>query len=209
MSKSLITLAAVLVLACAVQAVVELTTIKPGELVAVSGPGPIGLLCAMLAKAHGARVVVLGTSGDEGRMALARQIGADRTVDVVAEDAKAVIGELTDGYGADVVFECAGVEASAALGLELVRKMGRYTQVGIFGKPIQVDLDKVVVKQVHFQGSMCHTWATWEQTMRLLAEGLIDLRPLISRRLPLGQWEDGFQGVLARQDMKVLLYPEE
>ncbi len=182
---------------------------KPGELVAVSGPGPIGLLCAMLAKAHGARVVVLGTSSDAGRMALARQIGADRAIDVQAEDAKAVVGDMTQGYGADVVIECAGVEESAAMCLDLVRKMGRYTQVGIFGHPIQADLDKVVVKQVHFQGSMCHTWATWELTMRLLAQGLIDLRPLISRRLPLGQWEDGFQGVIARRDIKVLLYPEE
>ena len=195
--------------ACALQAVVELTTIKPGDVVVVSGPGPIGLLCAMLAKTHGARLVVLGTSGDAARLALARQLGADRTVDVGSEDAKEIVAELTQGYGADVVIECAGVEASAALCLDLVRKMGHYTQVGIFGKPIQADLDKVVVKQLHFQGSMCHTWATWERTMRLLAQGLIDLRPLISRRLPLSRWEDGFQGVLARQDMKVLLYPEE
>jgi L-iditol 2-dehydrogenase len=196
-------------LACAFQAVVELTVIKPGEIVVVSGPGPIGLMCATLAKAHGARVVLLGTSGDAGRLALAQRLGVDRVVDVQAEDAKAVVADLTEGYGADAVFECAGAEASAAQCLEIVRKMGRYTQVGIFGSPVHVDLDKVVVKQLHFQGSMCHTWATWEHTMRFLAQGLIDLRPFISRRLPLSRWEEGFQGVLARQDIKVLLYPEE
>ena len=54
--------------ACALQAVVELTTIKPADVVAVSGPGPIGLMCAMLAKRHGTRVVLLGTADDAGRI---------------------------------------------------------------------------------------------------------------------------------------------
>jgi L-iditol 2-dehydrogenase len=195
--------------ACALQAVVELTVIRPGEVVVVSGPGPIGLMCTMLAKAHGARVVVLGTSGDAARMAVAKRLGADHVVDVETGDTKGIIGDLTQGYGADVVIECAGAAASAAQCLDLVRKMGRYTQVGLFGKPLSMDLDKVVVKQVHVQGSMCHTWETWERTMRFLRQGLIDLRPLITRRLALGQWEEGFQGVLAKRDLKVLLYPEE
>jgi L-iditol 2-dehydrogenase len=195
--------------ACALQAVVELTVIKPGDVVVVSGPGPIGLMCAVLAKAHGAQVVVLGTSADAGRMAIAKRLGVDHSVDVQAEDVKGIVGDLTQGYGADVVLECAGAEPSAALCLDLVRKMGWYTQVGLFGKPLTMDLDKVVVKQLHLQGSMCHTWETWERTMRFLRQDLIDLRPFISKRLPLGQWEDGFQGVLAKRDLKVLLYPEE
>jgi L-iditol 2-dehydrogenase len=195
--------------ACALQAVVELTVIEPGEVVVVSGPGPIGIMCAMLAKTRGARVVVLGTSGDANRMAVAQGLGADHIVDVETEDAKAIIGNLTQGHGADVVFECAGAEASAALCLHLVRKMGRYTQVGIFGKPLRMDLDKVVMKQLHLQGSMCHTWETWDRTLRLLRQDLIDMRPLISQRLPLSRWEEGFQSVLGKKAIKVLLYPEE
>ena len=195
--------------ACAYQAVAELTPVRPGDVAVVSGPGPIGLMCTALARRHGARVVVLGTSGDARRLALARQLGADHAVDVETEDARALVANLTGGYGADVVIECAGVEPSAGLCLELVRKMGHYTQVGIFGKPLRVDLDKVVVKQVHFQGSMCHTWRTWQRTMRFLGQGDIDLRPFITRRLPLSGWEDAFQGVLDKKDVKVLLYPEE
>jgi len=194
--------------ACAFQAVVELTTIQPGDVVVVSGPGPIGILCAMLAKAHGARVAVLGTSADANRMALARQLGADPIVDVETDDAAEIIADLTEGYGADVVLECAGVEASATRCLDLVRKMGCYTQVGIFGTPLRVDLDKVVVKQVRLQGSMCHTWRTWEHALRFLARGLVDLRPLITQRLPLIRWEEGFHSVQARQAIKVLLHPE-
>jgi len=195
--------------ACAYQAVAELTEIHAGDLVVVSGPGPIGLMCGMIARLRGGQVVLLGTSGDALRMDLGRRLGVERVVNVEAENAKEIVADMTQGYGADVVIECAGVEPSAGLCLELVGKMGHYTQVGIFGKPLRVDLDKVVVKQVRFQGSMCHTWRTWQRTMHYLGQGKVDLHPLISRRLPLSRWEDAFQGVLDRKDVKVLLYPEE
>ncbi len=195
--------------ACALQAVVELTLIEPGEVAVVAGPGPIGIMCTMLAKTRGARVILLGTSGDVDRMAVAQRLGADHVVDVETQDAREILQDLTQGYGADVVFECSGARASAELCLDVVRKMGRYTQVGIFGKPLQMDLDKVVVKQVHLQGSMCHTWQTWERTLRFLEQDLVDLRPLITNRLPLSRWEEAFQAVLAKRELKVLLYPEE
>ena len=195
--------------ACALQAVCELTVIEPGDVVAVSGPGPIGIMCALLAKMRGARVVLLGTSADADRMAIARRLGVDHLVDVENEDSKRIIADLTHGYGADVVFECAGVEASAANCLDIARKMGRYIQVGIFGAPLRMDLDQVVIKQLHLQGSMCHTWETWERTLRLLSQDLIDLHPLISERMGLSRWEEAFQSVLAKKGVKFLLYPEE
>ena len=111
-------------------------------------------------------------------LVLGRRLGVDDTINVAAEDAKKIVADITHGYGADVVIECAGARPSASLCLELVRKMGYYTQVGIFGKPLEIDLDKVVIKQLHFQGSMCHTWETWERTMRFLRQDIIDLHPL-------------------------------
>jgi L-iditol 2-dehydrogenase len=194
--------------ACAVQAVLELTTIRAGEVVAVSGPGPVGLMCAMIAKAHGARVVLIGTTEDAARLELGRSIGADLALRVEDGNVLDAVRELTHGYGADVVLECSGAHASAALCLELVRKMGSYTQVGIFGSPFQVDLDKVVLKQLRMQGSICHSWQTWDTTLRLLGDGIFNLRPLISNRLPLSRWEDAFQGVIRGTETKVLLYPE-
>jgi L-iditol 2-dehydrogenase len=141
-------------------------------------------------------------------MALSKSFGVDATVNVSAEDPREIIKQLTQGYGADAVLECAGAPASAAMCLDLVRKMGRYTQVGIFGAPLQIDLDKVVLKQVRFQGSICHTWETWDRTMRLLGDGAFDLRPLISNRLPLSRWNEAFQGVINKTETKVLLHPE-
>ena len=187
----------------------ELTEILPGDVAVVSGPGPIGLMCLLLAKAHGARVVVLGTSADSTRMEIALQLGADAVVNVEREDVRAVIDDLTEGYGADVVLECAGANASVNQCLDAVKKLGRYTQVGLFGVPVEIDLDQIVKKQLRMQGSMCHTWETWDRTLSFLGQGLVDLRPLISEKLPLSRWEEGFDKIINREAMKILMWPEE
>ena len=81
--------------------------------------------------------------------------------------------------------------------------------MGIFGAPIRVDLDAVVIKQLRLQGSICHTWQTLERTMAFLASGAIDLAPLISARLRLTRWQEAFDGVIARRLIKTLLYPAD
>ena len=194
-------------LACALQAVFELTEILAGDVVVVSGPGPIGLMCLLLARARGARVVVLGTSDDGVRLALASQLGAELAVDAQSERVQEIIDEFTDGCGADVVLECAGVGASARQCVQLVRKLGRYTQIGLFGEPVPMDLDEIVKKQVRFQGSICHSWETWRRTMSLLGRGVVDLDPLITDRLPLSRWEEGFAKIANSDGCKILLYP--
>ena len=195
-------------LACVYQAVVEITEIKAGELVVVTGPGPIGLMALLRAKVRGARVMVLGTGADAVRLRCARSLGADIVLDVEREDAAAIVADLTGGYGADVALECSGA-AGAAQCLELLKKEGSYTQVGIFGVPIQVNLDAVVIKQLCVQGSICHTWQTWERTMAFLESGAINLVPLISTRLPLTRWQEAFDGVMAKRSIRTFLYPDD
>ena len=109
----------------------------------------------------------------------------------------------------DVVLECTGANASVNQCIDLAKKLGRYTQIGLFGKPVQIDMDRLVTKQLRLQGSICHTWGTWDRTLSFLGQGLIDLRPLISAKLPLGRWEEGFRKVINREGAKILLYPEE
>ena len=194
--------------ACAVQAVVELTEILPGEVVVISGPGPIGLMCAMLAGMRGARVVMLGLSADGDRMEIARRVGAGTVVDVETEDPKEIVRDLTGGYGADVVIECTGANTAVTQGLELIKKLGRFTQVGLFGRPVQIDMDRIVTKEIRLQGSICHNWGTWERTMSYLEQDAFDLHPLISEKLPLIRWEEGFNRVINREGVKTLLSPD-
>ncbi len=88
-------------LACCVHGVLELAGVTPGDVAVLSGPGAIGLLCMQVAKAAGATLVVIGTAADEGRLDLARRLGADHTIVAGRDDIAGFVKELTDGVGAD------------------------------------------------------------------------------------------------------------
>ena len=117
--------------------------------------------------------------------------------------------EMTDNHGADVVFECAGVEASASQCLEVVRKGGCFTQIGLFGRQISIDFDKMVLKELHLQGVFSSNWRSWYRALRLVRQGHVQLKPLITHRLPLSEWRQAFELLWRHEGMKVLLLPEE
>ena len=194
-------------LACCVHGVLETTRIEPGDWVIVMGPGPIGLLALQLAKVSGGRVVVCGISSDGERLALARDLGADLAINVEKEDVSATIRDLTEGYGADVVLECSGAPKAADLGLEVVRKHGTYTQIGLFGQRIQLDFQKIAVKELKVYGSVNQQWTSWNTALKLLEKGKVQTRPLISNVLPLAKWKVAFQKYERHQGMKIVLLP--
>jgi Threonine dehydrogenase and related Zn-dependent dehydrogenases len=195
--------------ACAAHVTEDLTKINVGDIVFLSGPGPIGLLCLILLKAHGCRVIVTGTDQDAMRLDLARQLGADVIVNVSKEDPAAVVSHETGGQGADVVIECAGAEPSIATCLQVVKKLGKYIQVGIAGKKVSFDYDTIFYKQINIYGSNSHNYKTWARVMRLFAQGAVDLTPVITHKFPLSQWRQAFALCEAKTCGKVLLYYDE
>jgi len=194
-------------LACCVHAL-EMTRVEPSDTVAVVGPGAIGLLAAQVVKAAGARVILLGTSADEERLALARSLGIDVTVNVQTEDALAVVNGLTDGLGADVVFECSGAEAGAQLALSLVRRRGYFAQMGLIGRPIRWDLEQVCYKEIQVNGSFASVPSAWRKALRLMETGQVQTTPLISHTLPIEGWQEAFDLFEARKSVKILFTPE-
>ena len=194
-------------LACCVHGLYELTGVGVEELAVVTGPGAIGLLCVQLLKAAGARVVVVGTAADRGRLELARRLGAEHVVDSSAQDPAAAVAALSGGLGADLVVECSGAGAAAELGLELARKRGKYTQLGMFGRPITLDFERIAYKEIRVVGSFAQRWSAWKLALRLLAEDKVKLEPLVSDVLPLHDWQKGFEKFKSRQGLKVLLTP--
>jgi L-iditol 2-dehydrogenase len=195
--------------ACCVHAVNELTNIRGGDVVAVIGPGPIGLICAQLAKVEGAEVVVLGMTKDESRMDVARQLGARVTVDVQTQDPFDELAELTHGKGPDVVIECSGSASGTRLGLDLVRRCGQFTQVGLFGKNIELDFERVCYKELKVTGSIGSIWSAWNKALKFMEFGLIDLSPLATDILPLEEWQEGFRRFQAKEGLKIFLEPME
>jgi L-iditol 2-dehydrogenase len=194
-------------LACCVHGVIELTDIGAGEFVVVTGPGAIGLLAMQLARICGARIVVVGTEADACRLDVARSLGAEHTIEVGSGRPEDLVMDLTDGVGADVVLECSGAPAAVDVGLDLVRKQGRYTQIGLFGRPVTIDFERIAYKELRVTGSFAQRWTAWKRALTLLEMDAIRLRPLISDVLPLSAWEDGFRKLEKREGLKILLEP--
>lgn len=192
-------------LAAAVQPVEELSGVRLGDVVLLSGPGPIGLLCLKLLVADGVQVIVAGTATDTVRRERAREIGAHRVVNVEEEDLAEVVRDVTGGRGVDLAFECAGVASSARACLDALRPLGTYVQVGIFGHDVEVPLDATIYKQLVFRGTVGYTVKTWERTMRILEQGRVRLDDLITHRLPLEQWKDAFDLCTKGEGIKVLI----
>ncbi|WP_248924346.1 zinc-dependent alcohol dehydrogenase [Paenibacillus hamazuiensis] len=193
-------------LACAVNALEELTQLQAGDLVLVSGPGPIGLLCLALLAGRGLKVIVAGTTADRERLRLARKLGAARVVDVIQEDIGSVIAEETRGGGVDVAVECAGAAASINTCLRSLKKMGKLIQVGIVGKEAAIDYDLILFKQVQLFGSVGHSLSTWDRVMHIFEQDRIRFRDCITHKLPLSRWHEAFELCENKLGGKVLLY---
>ncbi len=193
-------------LAAAVHAVAEITNVRPGDIALVSGPGPIGLLCLLVLVQQGIKTIVAGTTADAGRLTLATQLGAACVVDVMQQNLEEIVRSETGGTGVDVAFEVSGAAPSAKACLDALRPLGQYTQVGHFGREITVPFDRVGFKQLRVAGSVGYTAATWSRTMALLVQGMRPSR-IVTHRMPLAQWREGFDLFERKAAVKVLLSP--
>jgi len=194
-------------LACCTNGVIEQTGISAGDFVVITGPGAIGLLTLQLAKAEGGIVAICGVSGDEERLQLAKELGADYTIRVDKAAATEMIKEFTDGYGADVVLECSGAAAGAALALDIVMKRGKYTQMGLFGHPIEIDFELIAYKELQVTGFVSQKRSSWERAIKLMECGKISTKPLVSHQLPLDDWKRAFEMFEQRAGVKLILIP--
>jgi len=194
-------------LACVVHSIVELGHIRAGDRVFVSGPGTIGLMALQVATACGGIGVIAGTMADRARMLLARELGAIDLILVDSEDVKARSLAMTDDLGFDVAIECAGVARSADTCLRILKKTGRYIQIGLYGAPITFDHDLALKKEISISNGFTSTKTSWERALRLVQHGRIQVKPLISAELPLEEWQAGFTMAANKEGCKVLIKP--
>jgi len=185
-------------------AVLELTDIKPTDVVVVTGPGPIGLLALQIVKAIGAGVYLCGVTKDSRRLELGKKLGASGIIDVQKDSLDEIIAEKTGGMGADVVLECSGNGAAASSGFDIIRKGGQYTQIGLFGAPIALDFAKIAYKEIKATGSFSQKWSAWLHTMELLRRNMVELKPLISHHFTIDQWEHAFNMAQSGDGLKIM-----
>jgi len=192
----------------AYNAVAVKSSIRPGDTVLVIGPGPIGLLCAEMARIAGAgTLIVAGTKQDASRLDVARALGATQTVDIQSTNIVDYMRGIGDGLGADLVIDAAGASAAMKAALEIVRPGGQITKVGWGPQPLNFSLDPLVQKAVRLQGSFSHTFENWEKVVAMLSAGQINLGPVISQVAALDQWKECFDGMYTGKYVKAVLRP--
>src|SRR4051812_20781552 len=186
----------------AYNAVAVNSSVEPGDRVVVLGPGPIGLLCAAIARLQGAEVAVVGLERDRPRLAVGEQFGCVSIVDNLEAWAR-----QDDGLGVDGVIDAAGISATLKTALEIVRPAGWVTKVGWGKLPYGYSLDPLVQKNVTLRGSYSHNWPIWERVIRLLATGALDVQKIIGGIWPLEQWHEAFEKMHSGQIVKAVLQP--
>ena len=182
--------------------------VQPGDSVAIIGPGPIGLLCAIMAKVAGAgHIVVIGIPADTKRLEVAGSLGADTVLGAQGENIPEWVKNFGDGYGLDLVIDAAGVAATLKLALDIVRPAGQITKVGWGPQPLNFSLDQLVQKAVTLQGSYSHNWPIWEKVIGLLASGHLKLDLVLNRVSPLTEWREAFEEMHSGKIVKGVLEP--
>ncbi len=167
----------------------------------------IGLLTLQAAR-HAAASEVTVFDIDDTRLAMASALGATRTLN--SRDANCIqeMLENTSGHGADAVLECVGTSATVKLAVDVVRKGGQVTLVGNIAPTIEVNLQSIVTRQIRLQGSSASS-GEYEQCISLMAEGAIQVEPLISAVAPLKDGAAWFERLYERAPglLKVVLQP--
>lgn len=152
--------------------------IKPGDVALVTGAGPIGIMAALAARAGGCASVFISDLVDE-KLNLAAQYDNIHPINVTRDSAAEVIRDATGGWGADVVFECAGAAASVQTTLETVAPAGCVVWVGMPVDPVPVDIVLAQSKEIRMETVFRYA-NMYDRAIAVLASGKVDLKPLIS-----------------------------
>ncbi len=160
--------------------VVNCSRIQAGDKVVVSGPGIIGMLCAIVARHHGAEVIVSGTQADEKvRLAAAKRIGF-KTVIVgpdqspLDEQVKSLFGQEVDG-----MIEASGASPALADAWKTVRTDGLVSVVALYGRDVTLDMTQFVRKQIGIQTSYGSAIPSYERSMKMLKDGVVPVNELV------------------------------
>ncbi len=169
------------------------------------GGGLIGSMAIPVAKAAGA-AMVLATDVNPSRLELAGRMGADRVIDARGSVVDEVL-EVTDGRGADVLLEMSGHPSAIQGGLESLRPGADVAVLGLPSAAIPIEWGRlIVIKGLTVRGIYGRRiWETWHLMRALLQTGAVDLKPMITHRLDLGDFETGFSAMKSGECGKVIL----
>ena len=183
-------------LACVCHCLCDPPAVSAGDEVLVTGPGPIGLLAAQVARALGGRVLVVGLPRDEVRLAAAAALGFQTTAAGLPPDERF-----------HVVIECSGSAGGATACLAAARRGARYVQIGVMGKPVTLPFDAIFQKELVVTSGFASTARSWRRALAFVDERRVELEPLVSEVVPLDAWERVFEDLRAGRAVKYVFDP--
>lgn len=171
------------------------------ENVVVLGMGPIGLMTVKFLKAMGVHNVIV-TDIVNNRLSMALQCGADHGINDKDTDAVDAVREVTGGVGADRVIITAGIGASIAQSLAMVRNGGTVVLVALMHETVEFDPMQIVARGINFLGSYMFT-NEMAEAMDMMADGRVDVRNLITSTFPLHEGKAAFDALLAPNNREI------
>ena len=192
-------------------AAVRSAEMQPGERVVVIGAWSVALFAVQAADRYSPAALVLAGTGAE-RLELGERLGATHTVDQAAGDAGARVGEALNGHGADVVLVCGTTGKDIDLAMETVATSGRIVVEGHFDPQVTVTLSPfqlLVAQSVVFRANRGFMTPDYTQAHQMLADGVVEVGPLVSSQHALEDWESAFEAFTdpAGGTVQVLITP--
>lgn len=175
--------------------------------VAIFGLGPIGLMAVALCRHIGAKRVFAVGHKNEYRVRLAKKIGATHVIRSSDDDPVATINEATGGEGVDAVLEMSGSEDALKQGIQVLKPAGQIQMLGIFSKPITVDINGMITKGASMHGIHGRRmFEDWYRMQGLFRSG-IDLMPVVTHKFPLNDIAEAMELMRSGDCGKVALLP--
>ncbi len=182
--------------------------VRLGDVVVITGAGPIGLMHLQLSRLAGARTVLVSEPSAE-RRTLAGELGATRTVDPTQENLAEIVRNETEGDGADVVIAAIGVPMLVNQLLQITRPGGRVNLfAGYSGEgEATISANLIHYGEIVLTGTSACTREDFRQALHLLSSGQFQAGPLVTHRFPLAQIEEAFETTRSGAGLRVVVTP--
>jgi alcohol dehydrogenase len=164
--------------------------VRPGDVVAVVGSGPVGLTAVMTARLFSPSHIVAIDVADR-RLEAAKEFGADVTVNSQISDPLQAVRSLTDGLGADVTIEAVGRPETFELAVRLTRPGARVANIGVHGKSAALHLEDQWIRDITISTGLVDTYST-PTLLRLLASGQLDAARLVTHRFDFDDFDEAY-----------------
>jgi 2-desacetyl-2-hydroxyethyl bacteriochlorophyllide A dehydrogenase len=179
--------------------------LRPGEVAAVLGLGPVGLCAVQAARAVGAAQVIAIDSVPE-RLAMAESFGA-RAVHLTEGDPRGAVREATDGRGVDVCVDAVGDPRALELALRLTRKCGTVQTIGVYAERCELHMGLLWIKALRLCSGHANVIGHVDSVLAMMSAGLLDPTPLVTHHMPLEDAPQAYELYDRREALKIVLSP--